>query len=663
MISGPRPARIAILGPGGYGKTTLASAVLAHRSVRQRFGDARYFVPCESANTHADLLIELAKALGLLETGLDTPWPYIKASLMENECIICLDNFESPWDQAAEIRNSVEELLSKITSLRRVTVVVTMRGTERPARTHWTQPTLAPLKTLDNHAAQEAWQRIANNFDDFAEQLITAVDYVPLAVNVLAHLAQATSPALLWKEWKEKFTGLVHRGHSHKLSNLEYSIQLSLNSKRMRDKPSARELLGVLSVLPDGIHTELLDKFKCVLNMDILSCLRVLQQCSLIEATAERYQSHSIIRHYCCSQGLLLSEHEELLNHHYIGLAMMNRYQAGSHDYAEMVLEANNTRATLYRLLKSNYQDQPMLVSAVLTFVKFCMNIGDYSDQLLAEAVKFAQQNHLPISLHIRCFQCWGRLHYRTHDLENAKLKLQEAKMLCISSLNHDNILHAKTLRDLGDIYLDQEATSEAEIVLLEALKLYKAANDALGQGNCYSKLGGIYIKLKRFQEAGVAYNDALKFHKALDDNVGQGSDYRGLGDIQLQLKMLKNAEASYQKALEFDKAANSMRGQAKDYKALGNTHLKNKELDKAEASFERALELYKAIKSSSGQGNILYDLAKIYLKRSQLKKAKTSIEMALNMHKQAHDKAGEKQDQSLLKQILSKDEVDIPDR
>ncbi|KAF8261440.1 hypothetical protein EI94DRAFT_1810290 [Lactarius quietus] len=130
MIFGPLPAQIVILGPGGYRKTTLARAVLENRSVRQRFGDARYFVACKSATTSGDLLIELAKALGLLKAGSDGTWPYIKASLTEKECIICPDNFESPWDQAAETRNSVEELLSKITSLQPVTVLVTMRGTE-----------------------------------------------------------------------------------------------------------------------------------------------------------------------------------------------------------------------------------------------------------------------------------------------------------------------------------------------------------------------------------------------------------------------------------------------------------------------------------------------------------------------------------------------------
>src|ERR1700730_12048116 len=62
---GSHPARIAILGPGGYGKTTLANAVLTHERVREHFGDARYFVACESIFSSGALLIELAKTLGV----------------------------------------------------------------------------------------------------------------------------------------------------------------------------------------------------------------------------------------------------------------------------------------------------------------------------------------------------------------------------------------------------------------------------------------------------------------------------------------------------------------------------------------------------------------------------------------------------------------------
>ena len=182
---GSRPARIAILGPGGYGKTTLAHAVLTVDIIREHFGRARYFVPCESVTSSGALLTELGKTLGVMDGGTDAMWSRILATLNSTESIICFDNFESPWDQHVEIRHSVEDLLSRVTELHHVTVLLTMRGVERPARTQWTQPFLEPLKTLDHDAAKEIWQAIAGNYDEFSEQLIEAVDYVPLATSAI----------------------------------------------------------------------------------------------------------------------------------------------------------------------------------------------------------------------------------------------------------------------------------------------------------------------------------------------------------------------------------------------------------------------------------------------------------------------------------------------
>ena len=132
---GRRPARIAILGPGGYGKTTLAHAVLTAETIRDHFGNARYFVPCESAISSGALLTELGKTLGLLKGGTDALWSHIHAMLSSTDTIICFDNFESPWDQDVEVKHVVEGLLSKVTELSRVTILITMRGAERPART------------------------------------------------------------------------------------------------------------------------------------------------------------------------------------------------------------------------------------------------------------------------------------------------------------------------------------------------------------------------------------------------------------------------------------------------------------------------------------------------------------------------------------------------
>jgi AAA+ ATPase superfamily predicted ATPase len=93
---GSRPAHIAILGPGSYGKSTLANAVLTHERVQKHFEDARYLVTCESVFSSGALLIELAKTLGVIDGATGALWTRIHTALNSKDCILCLDNFESP---------------------------------------------------------------------------------------------------------------------------------------------------------------------------------------------------------------------------------------------------------------------------------------------------------------------------------------------------------------------------------------------------------------------------------------------------------------------------------------------------------------------------------------------------------------------------------------
>ncbi|KAI0297821.1 hypothetical protein B0F90DRAFT_859699 [Multifurca ochricompacta] len=690
---GSRPARVAILGPGGYGKTTLANAVLSHDRVQKHFQDARYFISCESATSSDALLIQIAKTLGLVMGPPDTLWSQIHATLNSKEIVLCLDNFESPWDQSDETKHAVEVLLSRITSLRRVTVLVTMRGAERPGQTEWTQPFLEPLGTIGLDAAKETWKRITGNHDNFAEKLILAVDCVPLAVNLLAHLSQVTPPMLLWKEWNSRKTTLIKRGELHKLSNMEYSIQLSLDSHRMTSNPLAKDLLGILSMLPDGLHIKQLTRFQEILiDIDMMSCLQVLQQCSLLNLTGDRYQPHPIIRQFCNNHDFTSSKHKTSLEEFYISLGSINEQKADLEAYAEMVLEVNNTKAMLSELLKSNSDNQLRLIDAIIMFTGLCRNIGDFSSTLLNQSVQLLLVNNAaPVPL-IRCLQAWGKLCYHADDMETAKQKYLEAERHCLSCpINVDDI-HGSILTDLGHVYLNQFSLNEAEVTYQKALKLHEPRKNALGQGEGYYGLGRTYFELGKFNKAEASFQKALEFHKASDDNVGQGNDNQGLGETYLRLnrpaeaeapfqkalefqKManhtlnqgnahrglghtyrhlnrLDEAEASYHKALEFDMTANNLFNQGIDHQALGEVYLLLNKVNEAEASFHKALEFKKAANDVVGQGIALSGLGRVYMKRSQLKEAKNMVEEALKLHREVQATFWEKQDQRILNDI-----------
>ncbi|TFY70841.1 hypothetical protein EVG20_g2164 [Dentipellis fragilis] len=204
------PARIAIIGPRGIGKTSLALSALHHPDIASEFPNTRYFVPCGAAETPGDLLLQMATALGIFDDGALPLEKKILASLRSvDSCVVCLDGFEKPWEKDTQTRE-VEELLAKVASIPSVAVIVTMRGTERPAKTRWT-PFLDPLTPLSLDAALQTFEAISGKRDEVATRLVQAMGCVPLDVHALARLAQSEETSQIWARWEVEGTSMLDR--------------------------------------------------------------------------------------------------------------------------------------------------------------------------------------------------------------------------------------------------------------------------------------------------------------------------------------------------------------------------------------------------------------------------------------------------------------------
>ncbi|KAJ7211467.1 P-loop containing nucleoside triphosphate hydrolase protein, partial [Mycena rebaudengoi] len=269
-------ARIAILGAGGMGKTSLATAVLHKPEMEAKYSH-QYFVSCHSSLTCAELAATIADHIGL-EKGSNMAKKVARYFAHAPPSLLVLDNLETPWE-SLPCRSEVEEFLSLLTDVPHLGLMVTLRGAERPGKVKWTRPFLAPLNPLSNVAARQTFIEVADESHDDAsiKELLELTGNLPLAVSLIASVAGTEGCAQALAHWKIESTRMLSEGYDQR-SSLDISIMLSYTSSRMT--PGAQELLSILSMLPDGLADSDLVQAKLPIT-DILACKTTLLQTSL----------------------------------------------------------------------------------------------------------------------------------------------------------------------------------------------------------------------------------------------------------------------------------------------------------------------------------------------------------------------------------------------
>ncbi|KAJ7482705.1 P-loop containing nucleoside triphosphate hydrolase protein, partial [Mycena latifolia] len=271
--------RIAILGGGGMGKTSLARAILHHPQISAKYQEYRFFIACDAASSSVQLAALIGAHVGL-QPGPDLTAPVVQYLLDSSPSLLILDNLETVWEPR-ECRADVEKFLALLEDIEHIALIITMRGAERPAKVRWTRPFLEPLKPLSQEAARKTFVDIVDDgytVEDIDKILLLA-DNMPLAIDLIAHLVDYDGFDSVIHQWETERTSLLSDGQN-KGSNLELSISMSLESPRLGSVPHARDLLSLLSILPDGLADADLLQSKLPIE-NILACKSALLCTSL----------------------------------------------------------------------------------------------------------------------------------------------------------------------------------------------------------------------------------------------------------------------------------------------------------------------------------------------------------------------------------------------
>ncbi|KAJ7146664.1 hypothetical protein C8R44DRAFT_845711 [Mycena epipterygia] len=525
------PARIAILGAGGMGKTSLAKAALHHPDIMAKY-QHRFFVASDSATTS----IELAALIGLhigLKPGKDLTKPIVNYFLNNGPSLLVLDNLETLWEPI-DSRGIVEEFLAKLTDVSHLALMITMRGAERPAKVHWTRPFLQPLQPLSNDAALQTFFDIAEDFHstEHITQLLSLTDNMPLAVDLIAHLVDHEGCEDVLTRWGTEKTSLLSHGHDRR-SNLDISITISLSSPRLSS--GAKDLLSLLSILPDGLSdAELLQTKLSIVN--ILECRSMLLRTSLAyEDDRKRLKSLAPIREYMqqfypASPPLV----HQVQKHFHLLLDTYEKYN-GSQQVTGQANQIISNLGNLHQvLLRGLHQDNPTLadtINCTLSLDHFSRVAGHGRHVLMNHiptAISSTHDDRLKASFIVGVFNC--RLF---HPISNPEELIAQVK----GHFGKFNDL----LLEFGEYFFyNQGNASRANQFLDKALALSKSCGNKRRQATVLSGIASILWTKGDYHSAQSHAREAQRYAQLSGDLhieskalLAEGNCAQSLGDYR----------------------------------------------------------------------------------------------------------------------------------
>ncbi|KAJ8584434.1 hypothetical protein M405DRAFT_884319 [Rhizopogon salebrosus TDB-379] len=474
---------IALIGPGGMGKSSLAKAILNEALVVEKFAERRFFVTYDgmdpSAITFETFMTRLARALGIELVGVD-PMRQICTFLRSTSALIVLDNaetFEEARGRHPAIPDAVNAFEDVRFSVQRSQIFllnrtepdfrITTRSRRNAPNVPWITKDIPPL---DVGSALEAFFRIyrqvsRGNAEEEITNLLMELEFHPLSINLLANAAQQNSWSLrtLLTRWKHQPIAVLDHGEG-KLQSLSATMQLSLSSPSIQNfGEDGGRTLAIIAFLPQGLNGDLATQLLPSLpGIDIIC--DVLCRQSLVYRQGAFIKMLAPIRHYVQNSSLA-------------SLVFTCLRDVGDF-YYYTVQHCSQERDHHADIIISDHLNIEHVIAFELT------QVPDRTEETLNICGLFLQclQRHLPrptalalaifniveepstLRLKARCLCDLGRLYGALSQLSKTIKAFQAAEALYLTASDYKGVAYCVTIR--ADMYRCEGRFIQAQRVL-----------------------------------------------------------------------------------------------------------------------------------------------------------------------------------------------------
>jgi tetratricopeptide (TPR) repeat protein len=582
---------VALWGPGGSGKTTLAAEFV--RDTADGFGGRVAWVSALGRTDFslATLLDEIATKLGREDLRKLAPEPkseHVAALVSSAPTLVVLDNFETVSEEEQA------RCLDFLAQSAACPALVTTR-----LRVNRDDVYNVPLAAMSLDEAREFLRRLIErtrkpaNFDRLdRDDLIRRCEANPLVLQwVVRQIDLAQRPQAVLDELQKGEGDAAERvfTRSYNLPQVGQDGRATLLALSLFAPDASPEALAEVA----GFGDDMRRLNKAVENLSALW---------LIETTEgnERLFLRGLTRELAKSRLPKDDPADEARRRyvaHFLNYAGAHQ-QVTAEDLNALDAEKDNLLGAMDAAFGMQNWSNVMGIRAALDDF---LSLRGYWD----EAVKSAEQaktaaRHAGSELAIPYFiACEAEIRRSREEYDEARRAYLEALEIFKKVKSENNV--AVCLNGLAMVAFSQGDFEEARQRYDEAMRICKRLEEQSGVAAILHNLATIAQRQGDLEEAGRLYDESLKIQKSLKNEVGIARTLRQLGKLAGEQGQLEEAQHLYNESLEIDKKLGNLYGIARSLHALG---IISEVVEKAEAVnlYSESLRIFEKLGSPEAE-------------------------------------------------------------